>query len=427
MTIILSAVAAIFIVVFVQYKIVTKNAFKGIKYRAYFSQNEVYAGDYIYLYEEISNEGKTPVTLLKADTELPEGLVFTLFNNGEEQKPKIVQSPAKFSVSAAIAGIKLKKEYEGKRKISYAGNIQSLFLVRPGVKVKRRWRVYCRTRGEFELQGVLLTTSDSFGFVKPSKRIEPEHTKRTKLTVLPVPVNLRDNYTSSRYICGDIVSNLCPVTDPLRICGSREYTTNDPMNRVNWKSTAVHAKLMVNVEEKTVRNRFSVLLNMNSKEIEMRPGVPGDALGIEKNITACASILDRMAAEDIPVRLFYNGDSGETEGVRPVAEDENGLKIRTSGPYRGKRDMIFALRTLAKLKMSISIPAEKMFDHIVENPELYSENENLVIVSSYLDQRMLYLREILAKSGVKVSFYITTSRNLVGIIPEDADVYFCNV
>ncbi len=433
----ISAAAALIIVILIQKYVNRKLSFRNIKYSAYFSSSEVYAGDYVYLYEEISNNGSIPVSYMKADTELPDGLSFVFLEDDTKKAQEKVgkkQKPAKGFVSSA--GVVEKKEKAAnadtvrgnklldKRHSKLKGNVQSLFVLTPGTRIRRRWRVYCKTRGEYTLKGVLLTQGDLLGFDMQSKRIEPDDTRRISVTVLPVPQLLEEKYTSSRYLCGDLVSKLCPVSDPLRICGSREYTFGDPMNRINWKSTAVHGKLMVNVEEKTVRYRFSVILNMNSKEIEFKPDTPSDSWAIERSIIACASVMDRIAAENMAVKLYTNTPPDESNGLHPMGEDETGSLISCSDPYKGKRDMIFALRTLAKMPLKISLPAEKFFDHIASHPELYSENENLVIISSYLDARMANLSKIMAEKGVKLSFYITTSRNLLGYVPSDIDAWF---
>lgn len=426
--IVIAAVLAVGLIILLQFRIFKKHQFEGVQYNAYFSASEVYAGDYVYLYEELTNTGKYPITYLKADTELEDGLAFTFLEEEKTVKPSPFASrKGKIAQSAALAGVAPTGKGKDKRSIRRADNVQSLFVVRPGTRIRRRWRVYCGKRGEYHLKGVMLTQGDILGFLRVSKRLEPKTSRRSVLTVLPVTERLAEKYTSSRYMCGDVISNRCPVTDPVRICGSREYTPLDPMNRVNWKSTAVHGKLMVNIEEKTVRHRFSVLLNMNSREIELHPEVPSDTGAIEKCTVCCASILERMAAEDIPVDLFLNTEPDPKNEMPPVGDGEIGQKIVKAGPFRGKRDIIWALRLLARLEMKISTPAERMFDYIIQNPELFTQNENLVVISAYLDERMLNMSRILRRHGVEVSFYITTSRNAIGNIPADSDVYFVNI
>ena len=412
---------AVALAILIQKAVYTKHGFDGIEYTAGFSSDEVCVGDDIYLFEEIVNDGPLPVTYIKIDTELPEGLEFTLL---ESEKVKIAERGSRGHVIGITQAELKKRKKPGIKKETSVRTIQSVFFLRPYSKIRRRWRVRCRVRGDYVLNGVLVTSSDILGFDRFSKLVGIADSKKKHLTVLPRPEALDGRFASSRFICGDAISNLCPVTDPLRIVGSREYSTSDPMNRINWKSTAVHACLMSNLEEKTVRHRFSVMVNMNSREIELNPKVPGYPGNVEKCVTVACSILDRIAAEDVPVKLFANCVTDNMEGAVPVNDDETGSKIAVLGTYSGKKEMIYALRALAKIKMEISVPAEKMFDHAAANPSLYCENENLIIVSSYLDGRLMNLKDALEPYGVHIVYYIVTPRNDIINIPPDADVYF---
>ncbi len=424
----IAALAAVMIVLFVQARIYKDHMFDRIEYRADFSAGEAYAGDDIYLYEEITNAGRLPLPYFKIETDLPKGLEFVLLGDDSEPAAETAARSRRRKgprLSASVAGLTDRNaQGTGIRKVSRTGSIQSFFVLRPYVKIRRRWRISCRMRGEYSLEGVLATGNNLLGTSPQSKLIKLGDGNRAKLLVLPRPGELDGHYASSRFLSGDCITEICPVTDPMRLCGAREYTPADPMNRINWKSTAAHGKLMSNIEEKTVRHRFSVLLNMNSREIEPDPEVPSVPEALERCMIICTSILDRIAAEDVPVRLFLNYPPDELEGGEAVSDEGDGTLISTAGPFRGKRDMIYALRTIARVGMKISLPADKMFDHIVANPDLYSENENLIVISSYLDGRMLNLAELLRPAGVRVIFYVATSRNNVGQIPDDADVYF---
>ena len=392
----LALLGAIFGVILAEYLIYKKYGYSGLSYSVSFGSDEVFEGDDVYLFEEISNRGRLPLPYVRSDTNLPEGLRFFIF-----------------------------EEKNGKAKTNLTGYIQSIFMLRSGATVKRRWRVRCLGRGEYTLTGVIIGTTDLFGLFRGTRELEFSADRCPKLTVLPSTMSLSDNFTSSKYLCGDIVSNICPVTDPLRICGAREYMPGDPVNRINWKSSASHGCLMVNSEERTVRHRFNIVLNMNSREIEQYPDRPSDSFAVERSIKVVASILDRVATEDIPVRLIVNSSCGENEMFSPVSDDASGEKIMMSEPFRGREDMLSALRAIAALKLSISLPAEKMFDHISENPDLYRDSENLIIVSPYIDQRMLNLYPLMRNFGVNVIYYVTSTRR-EAILPDDVDIYFLN-
>lgn len=392
--------AAIAAAIFIEIRIYKKRGLADLTYTAYFGAEEVFEGDFVYLYEKIINNKSLPVPYLKVDTDLPEGLKFTLIEENMS---------------------------DGKKKLKKVGRIQSMFVMKGGTQIERRWRVSCDRRGEYDLEGAIMIIKDILGLSMTTKRIEIEGGERQRLVVLPVPVELEEHYTSSNYMSGDVVSNHCMTTDPLRICGSREYTPYDPMNRINWKSSVAHGKLMVNVEEKTVRHSFGLILNMNSRGIEKRQDFLSDTESIERNISVCASILDRIAAEDVPVRLYMNtpADKELIElGMTNVSDDEVGRGVLVSPPLRGRYNVLTAMRILASVKMEISVAADRMFDHILEDPKLYRENEHLIIVSAYLDQRMLNLHSILKKEGVNVIFYITTARSDISDFPEDVEIYY---
>ena len=389
----LAVLIALAAAVVAEYLLYSRRAFDRLTYRASFSASEVAVGDDVYLYEEIKNEGHLPIPFLKVDTDLPEGLEFTLIGVDRER---------------------------GGRSISSTRSIQSIFVLHSNSRVRRRWRVRAKKRGEYRLGGVVVSVGDVLGLNTVSRRLELSAGSRTSVVVLPAPRPLSAMSASSRMLCGDLISALCPVTDPQRTVGTREYKVYDPMNRINWKSTAVHGKLMVNIEERTVRPRFSVLLNMNSRQIEQRPDTPSDPGSVEKGITLCASLFDRIAAEEVPARLFVNAPppDGCDDAVLPVGDGA----ISVYGPWRGRSRMVDAMRTLARLPMEISLPPEKMFDFIISTPALFGENENLVVVSPYIDGRMINFESLLRERGVRVVFYITSSRNTAGALPPS--VYF---
>ena len=254
----ISVAAAIVGVVLLQYFVYKNKGFSNIEYSATLSSGEVFEGDDVYLYEEIRNVGALPMPYIKIDTDLPDGVVFTLLESTIHDKGGV------FSKNS-------KGNDDGLRKIKHTGSIQSLFVLRPYACIRRRWRLTCKKRGDYTLHGVLATASDILGIGVHSKFIELSNKDRNRLIVLPRPEDLAGNYTSSRYLCGDIISNTCPVTDPLRLCGARDYLPQDPMRLINWTSTAAHNKLMVNVEERTVRHRFSLLATDREKRCPLRP------------------------------------------------------------------------------------------------------------------------------------------------------------
>ncbi len=393
----LALLVAIFIVYVWQHKLYEKHTFENIEYKVASDTEEVFEGEDIFIFEEISNDKYIPVPYAKVDTSLPKGLSFRITDFDRRT---------------------------GKPTDSMKDHVASVFVLKSKEKIRRRWRVNCNTRGIYTVGNATLVSNDLFGLNPTSKSYRSEPNKNNTIVVLPRAVSLEDHFTSSFYHSGDVITNHSLLTDPLRIAGAREYTTFDPMNKINWKQTAVHGKLMVNNEEFTQRHRFNIMLNMNSREIELDPTKPSSPDSVEQCITVVASILDRIAGENIPVRIISNTPpktidesfAADTEGI--------GRDVLFTPPFEGKSDMISALRLLAALKLEISTPIEKMLDYMLENHAAFTEAGNLIIVSSYICERMIVFHDEMARQGVHVIFYITTTNRNADIIPPHIEIYY---
>ena len=385
--------------VYIQYIVYKKNGFSGLTYTVSFGSDEVFEGDYIYLYEKIVNDKKLTLPFVKVDTDLPDGLKFTLIDESVKGAKKTV-----------------KKE----------GRVQSIFIMRPGTQIERRWRVYCEKRGEYKLEGALMIISDLLGLTQMSKRVMTDG-ESANLTVLVSPIDLDEHYVSSKYLSGDVISNKCLLTDPQRLCGIRDYTVYDPMNKINWKSTAQHNRLMVNLEEKVVRHSFSVILNMNSRLAERYSDDLIDKNAVDRGISVCGSIFNSVCEIDVPMKFFVNTQYDEhfgELGLTRTSDSGDGREILSTRRFEGKRDLLYSLRILSAIKPKISIPAEKMLDCILSNIEEFRENENFIIVTPYLDQRMINFHANLKAMGMDAIFYVTSSRVDVSEYPEEIEIYF---
>ncbi|NLE13042.1 MAG: DUF58 domain-containing protein [Clostridiales bacterium] len=409
----ISIMIAVLAVYLIQQQLLSKYTIDKVAYNVRLSSEEVFAGEDIFMYEEISNYGNLPIPTAKVDTELPEGLYFRLIT---------VKHAGRQQLTAYDAAAPNSSNTD-----TYRRNIRSVFVLHGRQRIKRRWRVTCRKRGVYNPGSVMIIVNDLLGFNAESKRLDIIPDKFNRIVVLPRAIDLDLHFTCSRYHSGDVTVLRSLLTDPLRIAGTRDYISGDPLNRINWKSTAAHGRLMVNVEEYTERHHFNIILNMKSRDIEPDPEIPSIADRVELCITVAASLLDGVSNENIPVRLFINApfdpEVPEFSGVTLSSDDDVGSKIMRTPQYEGKRDMINALRLLAALQLRYSCPLEHMLDHIVNNPSWYAENGSLIFISSYFSERMAVFHEMMARRGIKVIFYIT-STNQNTDIPGNVEVYF---
>ncbi|MBR5367359.1 MAG: DUF58 domain-containing protein [Clostridia bacterium] len=397
--IVLAAVA----IMMIEAHIFRKKAFDDLGYSVSLSVREVFEGEEIYLYEEIRNDKLLPLPFLKVDTELPDGLSFHIL----EEDPK----------------------KKGVKRDAYPRVIHSLFVLRSRQMIRRRWRVRCDVRGTYHLGSATLLADDVFGTSPVVKVIEASRDiPAATMVVLPKAINLERNFTASRYTSGDFLVQSSLLTDPLLKAGVRDYVPGDPINRINWMQTAIRGGLMTNLEEFTNRHQFNIVMNMQARDIEkVIPGPPSNRAPVELCMTVVASILDGVAGESIPVRFICNTPPeqfGDDLNAARGEGDTVGEKVFVSPVFRGTPSVIGALRMLATLELMISVPTEKMLDHILANPFAYTSGGNMIFVSSYLDERMINFTYAMRRMGITVIFYITSTSINAHIIPEDIEVHF---
>ena len=391
--------AAIFLVLLWQARLYRRRSFEDLQCETKLSAAEAFVGEDVYLFEQVRNTKRLPLPYLKVEDDLPDGLNFILYDTD----PKT-----------------------GRRTTRQVQHLQSIFALPGNSEVSRRWRVRCLTRGIYRLDTLLLVSSDVLGISTNSRRVDAvgANGDPATLVVLPSAIDLEGNFAVSRYLSGDVVRNHCPISDPLRICGAREYTPDDPMNRINWKQTAAHGMLMVNQEERTLRERFNLILNMQSRGAERDPEIPSNPAAIEQCITVCASILDRVAAANLPMRLIVNTAPDSFSEAIPVDDEGVGAKVLMTPVYEGRRDTMTALRLLAALPMRYSVNIDQLLAHIVEHPHVYAEEGSLILVTAYIDAQMLRTHELLRAKGISLIFYVTTAHSNVMNIPPDVEVYY---
>ena len=392
-----SALLTFIAVYIIQAVIYRKKSYKNLTYSVRCDTDEAFCGEDIRIFEEIENDKLLPLPYVKVNTDTPEGICFHF----TERKG-------------------------GELTDSYDTGIQSVFVMKSYQKISRRWRVNCLRRGVYSFTKSVIITNNLFGLEANSKNLQAEPSPSNTVTVLPRPMALDEHFTSSRYNSGDIVTNHSLMTDPLSRAGVREYSPDDPMNRINWNATARTGKLTVNLEDYVTRFMFNIVLNMNSYIIERQGERLISEEDVERGITVAASILDRVSRLNMPVRLIMNTPPetlSENPDSSPLCEDGTGRQITVSRAYSGIGDTLNALRLLAQVKLRLSVPVEQLMQHMEEFPSLYQSGGNVVFITAFLDERMIRFCWDMKLSGVNVIVYVTSTNRNVPQIPEDIEAY----
>ncbi len=394
MLILLAIAITVYIFYNTQRKIYEKKSLSQIGYSVSFSCSEAFSGDIIYMYEEISNDKSLPIVFAKVDTELPEGLSFLTF-------------PSSKSSSSVNGGMQ--------------SFIESVFSLRAHSVVRRRWRIFCAKRGIYKPGTVLIITGDMTGSSNSSRRYEVPQSARNTLTVLPRVVDLDLYFTPSRLQPGEVALPRGLFIDPMSRIGTRNYTTSDPMSKVNWKASAAHGSLLVNVEEFSQNFSFNIIINMQARVRDSAPGKPSVERYIENNITVAASIIDRISAFDVSA-AFISNTSCEDFGHAVHADEEFGM-LRMTETF-SERDILAALHTLAAVTCDISMTNENMMEVILSDPYFYAPSGNLIFVTAFFTESMSAFYIEMKKLGVTVSFYLTAGTVSVGDLPYGIEIFY---
>ena len=374
-----------------------KNKFDMVTYSVSLSCDELFEGEYFYLIQTLTNVGEVPIPMLKSEVLLPEGLQFVL--------------PNQSSLYSA--------------KDDCRQSVQSVFTLPAGSAVTRRWRIIANKRGVYRTEDISLLAvgNDLFGSSAFSVKMMPEEGKGAQVVVLPTARECIEDIALNAAYAGVRAAPRGVIPDPMSVCGVRAYHPDDPMNRIDWKQTARMGHLMVREQEYQIRDSFNLLLNMQSLLIEKNfpeisaPSYIEDAIGI------CASLLDSAIANDSPIFMVANAPP-KGEGDCLIAGDAVGSRLFCSDEYRRHDEVMLAYRMLAFLPMEISLPIEKVMDDIVTRPALYARGGHLVMVTAYLDERMLQFHRIMQERGYKVIFFVLSTGQHPMELPPDLDVYY---
>lgn len=417
---------AVFTVYLIQSKIYSERVFSQLTYHAYFDCEETVAGQDIFMYEEITNLSALPIPNAKVNTRLPDGL-------------KFITTDKKSGKTVLTEGV------------------QSVFVLRGHAVIRRKWRVRCEKRGVYCPLGCVMIINDLFGTGAVSGTLEfsdSEKQRHALLYVIPEIGEIPTADVENEFILGDKSVLLGMLEDPLENNGIREYRDGDPMNSFNWSATAAHDKLLVNRYEFTRERRYNIVLNLCSRDNERDAHIPSIFASTEESIKVCAALLDRAAATQPSVRLAVN-TLADVEKARDIAEKsayrtadkttENAAiyrvkeedtapesretdhekEILVTSPFMGRQDLADALRLLAELPLYYTCTLEKMLESIAdgERPELF--DGSFIIITPYVNERILRFYDSMKKRGIKVVFYLSSSSQFdISQKETDADIIY---
>lgn len=248
-----------------------RHCLSRIEYRRSFSRRRVPFGEQIEMEIEVVNRKPLPLSWLEIDDEVPAEL-----------------APSRGCVRAA--------HKPGRFLLS------NLLAFRPYERVRRRYTIHCKARGEHVFGPVRLRSGDLFGFVTCEQVVDLLDT----VVVYPRIADLSELGLVARQPLGDWRVRSWLFEDVSRAAGTRDYRPTDGLRRIHWPASARLQRLQAKVFEATTGHRLAVFLNLAAEEGYWW-GQRYDPDVLELAITVAASLANWGLERGYQVGLYANG------------------------------------------------------------------------------------------------------------------------
>jgi uncharacterized protein (DUF58 family) len=225
-----------------QSMLVTRFAFRNLRYTRRFSRLSAFAGDTVQLVEVIQNRKLLPLPLVKAESRISPNLRFHSDTENE------------------ISGDRYHK---------------SVFYLKPYHQITRRHTVYLAKRGYYQVGSVALVAGDLIGLSAPLLQLDTGaaievYPRLLDISEIPVP--------SSRWQ-GDLIVKRWIMPDPIWVSGIRPYTPGDDPGDIHWRASARTGELQVKVHDQTADPKMMIVINAQLSEHQW-----GDLMDYEQDV-----------------------------------------------------------------------------------------------------------------------------------------------
>lgn len=264
----LSGLLAAFLIQKLVYR---KNWEKGLSVKVAFQDSWVYEGEEGILKEIVTNNKLLPVPALEIGIAMSRNLRFD-------------------------------KESEANSSVTDQSYKRDMFSFLFYQQITRSLSFKAEKRGFYEIHQARVNGWD-FLFANSFYKEYPQH---TQLYVYPRQTDVTGIQMICRTLSGMVMSRNRLYEDPFEFAGIREYRREDPMNRINWKTSAREGKLMVNQYDATTSIRVTLLMDMEDRNILREEEVT------EESIRIVSSLGTRLVKEKMEVHIKSNGKDQET-------------------------------------------------------------------------------------------------------------------
>ena len=187
-------------------------------------------------------------------------------------------------------------------------------------RITRRLGFVCGKRGYYRIPTVDIAAWDILMESKSAAIVECN----ANLTVYPATLSSAEVDDICVQIYGQLKARNIIFPDPFSFRGIREYSTHDPIKAVNFKASAKAQELMVNLWEYMNARQVILLYNLQ------RYSIWHNEVLDEYSIKVVASLAQRLASQNVPIRFITNGKSINVDNepmLKTSATLENAIEI----------------------------------------------------------------------------------------------------
>ena len=236
---------------FLQKKLYQKNWQKNLKIQVSFQDSAIYEGEESTLKEVVVNDKLLPIPALELGISMSRNLEF--------------DREAKANASITDQ--------------SYKRDVFSFLFHQ---QVTRTLPFQAKKRGFYEITGAHAVAYDLFF----REGLYSDYPQQTQMYVYPRQVDTARIQMICRAVSGMVLSRNRLYEDPFEFSGIRDYRKEDPMNRINWKSSARMGDLMVNQFDATTSVDVTVLLDIEDANILREEAQVEESIRITSSLAA---------------------------------------------------------------------------------------------------------------------------------------------
>lgn len=261
-------------------------------------------------------------------------------------------------------------------------------------RVRRTYKVKFDKRGVYILNELELTIGDLFGLSSNTKDMLDSN----EIVVYPDIIPIENYIFKSTSYFGDNIIRRWIQKDPLYIKGIREYTVEDRMKDIHWKSSMKMNRLMVKEYDFTSEREITIMVAINQGG-GVWTGFNENTL--EKSAMMAGSLATKFINLGISTGIWTNSKLfGVEENIKTEVENSTGN-----------------LKSILELCARLSVfQNSSTYEYLKRKMLNFRGNCTYIIISDNLDKETANLLGEIAKRGIDIkTIDISTNLDMVEI------------